>query len=306
MHLPSRRELWLFLRLTRPHFLAGSLLSFGLGAALASYLKHPVDIGLYLLGQAAVTAAHIMNHFLNEYHDFEEDRLNDNRTPMSGGSGTLGEGGLDPKVALYSSFGAMTILATVAGVLLLSGRVSIVAWLLLFLIATGAYFYNVPPVRLAASGYGEFSAALIVSGLVPAFSYALQAGDLDLQVLLATFPLVAATFALLMIVELPDYATDLKVGKENLMVRLGWRNGMWLHDAALALAFVGLGVGYFSGLPYKVAVGPLIALPLAVAQIWTLWRIRNGAPTRWTMLTVSAVVLLGLMTYLELAGYLLS
>jgi 1,4-dihydroxy-2-naphthoate octaprenyltransferase len=306
VRFPSRREIWLFIRLTRPHFLVGSLLTFGLGASIASYLGHPISTKLYLLGQAAITAAHLMNHFLNEFHDFNEDQLNLNRTILSGGSGALGEGGFPPKVALYASFVSMTILASVVGALLLTGQVSVVSWLILIMIVLGAYFYNVPPVRLVSSGYGEFIAALIVCGLVPAFSFSLQAGSVHLQVLLATFPLVSANYAMLLTVELPDYATDLKVGKSNIMVRLGWRKGMWLHDAALLLAFLGLGMGYMLGLPYKVAVGPLIALPLAVAQVWTLWRIRSGSPPRWTILTASALVILGLMIYLELAGYLLN
>jgi 1,4-dihydroxy-2-naphthoate octaprenyltransferase len=306
MRLPSRREIWLFVRLARPHFLVGSLLTFGLGAAIAHYLKYPFRLNVYILGQAAVTSAHLMNHFLNEYHDYEEDQLNPSRTIMSGGSGALGEDGLQPKVALYAAIGAMTLLATAAGALLLTGRVSLAGWLVLAAIVAGAYWYNVPPVRLASSGYGEFCAALIVSGLVPAFAFSLQAGDLQLQVLLATFPLVAVNFAMLMVVELPDYATDIKVGKANLLVRVGWRNGMWLHDAAMALGFMSLGLGYVLGVPYKVALGPMIALPLAVAQIWTLFRIRGGAPPRWTMLAISAIVILGLMAYLELAGYLLS
>jgi len=304
--IPSRRRIWLFIRLTRPHFLAGSFLTFGLGAAIASYLSYPVSLKLYLLGQTAITSAHLMNHFLNEYHDFQEDRLNPSRTPMSGGSGALGPEGLEPKVALYGSFAAMTVLACATGGLLLTGRTSIASLLILAAIVLGAYFYNVPPIRLVSSGYGEFIAALIVSGLVPAFSFALQTGQIHTQVLLATIPLVAANFAMMLIVELPDYATDELVGKANVMVRLGWRNGMWLHDAALTLAFVSLGLGYLLGLPYKVAVGPLIALPLGVAQIFTLWRIRGGTPPRWTMLSISAVVVLGVMVYLELAGYLLS
>ncbi len=305
MHIPSRRHIWLFIRLARPHFLAGSFLTYGLGAAIASYLRFPISLKLYILGQAAITAAHLMNHFLNEYHDFREDRLNPARTPMSGGSGALGEDGLDPKVALYGSFAAMTVLALSAGSLVLTGQASMASLLILLAIILGAYFYNVPPIRLVSSGYGEFIASLIVSGLVPAFSFALLTAELSVQVVLATIPLVTANYAMLLIVELPDYATDLKVGKTNALVRLGWRNGMWLHDAALTLAFVSLGLGYVLGLPYRVAVGPLIALPLAVAQIYTLWRIRGGAPPRWTMLTISAVVILGLMAYLELAGYLL-
>jgi len=306
VRFPSGRQLIQFLRLSRPHFLVGGFLLYGLGAAIASYLKYGVNIQLYVLGQAMITSTQLMTHYFNEYYDLKADRFNTNRTILSGGSGALGEDGLPPQAALYAGFAAVTINATLAGVLLVSGRAPLISWLLLAMGILGSYFYSVPPVRLVSTGYGEFTAALVVSGLVPAFAFSLQTGSIQSQVILSTLPLVAVTFAMLLLFELPDYPSDLKAGKSTLMVRVGWRNGMWLHDAALVLAFASLGVGYLLGLPYKVAVGPMIAFPLAVAQIWTLWRIRGGAPPRWTMLTISGLVILGLMAYLELAGYLLT
>jgi len=306
VRFPSGRQLVQFLRLSRPHFLLGGFLLFGLGTAIASYLKYAIDIQLYVLGQAMITSTQLMAHYFNEYYDLKADRLNNNRTILSGGSGALGEDGLPPQTALYAGFAAITMIATLAGVLLVSGRPPLISWLLLVMGILGSYFYSVPPVRLVSSGYGEFTSALVVSGLVPAYAFSLQTGTIHPQVILSSLPLVAVTFAMLLLFDLPDYASDLKADKMTLMVRIGWRNGMRLHDAALVLAFASLGVGYLLGLPYKVAVGPMIALPLAVAQIWILWRIRGGAPPRWTMLAISELVILGLMTYLELAGYLLS
>ncbi len=306
MRLPTLREIGLFIRLSRLHFVVGSLLLYGLGAALAAYRGARIDTGLYLLGQAIVLSLQLMNHYFNEYFDVEVDRINPRRTWLSGGSGALAEGGLPPKVAMYAGFTALTIAAMLSGLLLVTGRAGLASWLFLLLIFAGAYFYNVPPVRLVGSGFGELTAALVVSGFVPALAFTLQLGTPDRLLLLSTLPLVAANFAMLLMVELPDYASNSAADKQNLMVRLGWLRGMRVHDAALALAFMILGAGYFLGLPYRVAVGPLLALPLGVAQVWTLWRIRGGAPPRWSLLTANAVVILGLMAYLELVGYLLT
>jgi hypothetical protein len=50
----------------------------------------------------------------------------------------------------------------------------------------------------------------------------------------------------------------------------------------------------------------LIALPLALAQIWQMGRIREGYPPRWQLFTFSATGLFALTAYLQMLGYLLS
>jgi 1,4-dihydroxy-2-naphthoate octaprenyltransferase len=83
-------------RLSRPHFLLGGFLLFGLGASIATYLGHPIRINLYLIGQLLVTSIQLTTQYLNEYFDGPADAHNANRTLMSGGSGMLGENGLRP------------------------------------------------------------------------------------------------------------------------------------------------------------------------------------------------------------------
>ncbi len=67
----SIRNLWLFFRLSRPLFLLGGVLLYGLGAAILDYLGRPIDLTTYLLGQVAITSIQLMTHFLNEYIDSE-------------------------------------------------------------------------------------------------------------------------------------------------------------------------------------------------------------------------------------------
>ena len=81
---------------------------------------------------------------------------------------------------------------------------------------------------------------------------------------------------------------------------------MRLHDAAIAIAGVSLVVAYLNGLPPRVVLGSLIALPLALAQLWQFERIRRGYPTRWLTLTLGAIGLFALTAYLTLVGFILS
>jgi 1,4-dihydroxy-2-naphthoate octaprenyltransferase len=293
-------------RLSRPHFLLGGFLLFGLGASIANYLGHPIRISLYLIGQLLVTSIQLTTQYLNEYFDGPADAHNANRTLMSGGSGMLGENGLPRSVPLYAAVVTLTITATGCSLLLLQGSAPLLAWLLLALGFLGAFLYNAPPARLIESGYGELIASVVVAGILPAFSFALQTGELHRLLIMSTAPLIAFHFAMVLIFELPDYATDVKFEKRTLMVRLGWKNGMRMHDLAIAFAVLALILAYLNGLPQRVALGALIALPLAIAQIWQLGRIRQGYPPRWQLLTLSATGLFALTAYLEMVGYILS
>jgi 1,4-dihydroxy-2-naphthoate octaprenyltransferase len=294
----------LFLRLSRPFFLLGGFLLYGLGAAIALYLGRRIDSGLYLIGQGLITSIQLMTHYLNEYYDFSADRSNPERTFFTGGSGALGEGGLPRRAALYAAVGCMVAAAGLASALIARGM-SAVAWLILLAIALAAFFYSVPPIRLLDTGFGELTTSILVGGLVPCFAFALQAGEMHRLLLMATVPLASLHFAMLMVFELPDWPADLRAGKRSLVVRVGWAGGMRLHNAALLLAYGSLGVAVLSGMPPRVAIGALLALPLALVQAWQLHRIRGGVAPRWTSLELSAVALFALTAYLEVAGFLI-
>lgn len=296
----------MFIRLSRPQFLLGGFLLYGLGAGIASFLGHRSSPGTYIAGQLIVTLIQLMTHYLNEYYDSEGDLQNERRTLFTGGSGATGPGGLPRRTALYAAVISVGLAATTASALLVTGELSLVAALVLLLGFFGAFFYNAPPARLITSGYGELTTALVVSGLVPTFAFALQTGELHRLLLMTTAPLIGLNFAMIIAFEIPDFASDAKTDKRTLMVRLGWRAAMNWHDVALLFALVSLAMAYFFGLPRRVAMGSLIAVPLAVAQIWQVRRLRQGYPARYPTLVYTSVALFTITAYLELAGYLLS
>lgn len=300
------RQLGLFIRLTRPLFLIGGILLFALGAAIAGFLGRTIDPTLYIIGQLSVTLIQLMAHYLNEYYDSEADQENSSRTFLTGGSGAIGPEGLPKKVALYAAIMSLGMAATLSTAALITGAFPPIAWPLLLLGFLGAFFYSAPPLRLVTTGYGEVVASVVVAGLTPTFAYALQTGELHRLLLMSTTPLIALCFAMIIIFELPDYATDVKHGKRNLMVRLGWSAAMRSHDIAIAFAILSFAIAFSLGLPRRVGLGALIVVPLAIAQVWQLNRIRQGYPPRWTSLTFGALALFGIAAYLELAGYLLS
>jgi 1,4-dihydroxy-2-naphthoate octaprenyltransferase len=302
---PKAHPLVLFVRLSRPFFLLGGLLLYGLGAAIASYLGRPIDTGLYVVGQALVTSIQLMTHYLNEYYDVGVDRVNPQRTFLTGGSGILGENGLPPRVALYAAVGCLLVTAGLTSLLISSGRASAIAWLVLLVSALTAFFYSAPPLRLVSTGFGELTTSILVAGLVPSFAFALQTGEMHRLLFMSTVPLASLHFAMLLVFELPDWPVDRRCGKRTLVVRLGWASAMRLHDGALLLAYVTLGLAFISGMPARVVVGALLPLPLALLQAWQLRRIQSGAAARWSVMEINALALFALTAYLELIGFLI-
>ncbi|MFQ5942013.1 MAG: prenyltransferase [Anaerolineales bacterium] len=296
----------LFLQLSRPLFLLGGVLLYALGAVIAAYLGRPIDPSLYLIGQAIVTLLQLMGHYLNEYFDSDADRENDSRTRLTGGSGALGPEGLPRSVALYAAIISLALATTVSTAALVTRAFPPLAWPILLLGFFGSFYYSTPPLRLVTTGYGELVVALVVAGLTPAFAYALQTGELHRLLLMSNTPLIALCFAMIIVFELPDYANDVKYGKRNLMVRLGWSAAMRAHDVAIVFALLSFAIAFSLGLPSRVGLSALIVVPLAAAQMWQLNRIRQGYPPRWNILTFSALAVFAIAAYLELVGYLLT
>ena len=126
--MATRKNLVDFIRLSRPHFLLGGLLLFALGAAIAKYLGEEINTLQYLLGQVFVICIQLMGHYLNEYYDAPLDRLNESRTPLNAGSGALGPNGLPRSVAFYAAITMLTLTGTLAGIMLLVGKVPLLSW----------------------------------------------------------------------------------------------------------------------------------------------------------------------------------
>jgi 1,4-dihydroxy-2-naphthoate octaprenyltransferase len=292
------RSIRLFFILSRPLFLVGGLLVYALGAGIARYLGTPIDWGLYVLGQIFVTTMQLSAHYLNEYFDSPADRDNPNRTAFSGGSGAIGEGKLSRETVMWASLTTLTILASVTVVLINVAPVSPLLISIVVLAFLGSFFYSVPPVRLAYTGYGELTTSILVANLVPIFAFVLQYEELHRLLVMSTFPLTSLHLAMMIAFEFPDYLNDIKHDKLTLLVRVGWQRGMVLHNILILSAFLLLGLAATFGLPLAIVLPAFIPLPLGLLQIWQMRRIGAGAKPNWTTMGLTAVVLFASVAYL--------
>ncbi len=293
----------LVLKLSRPLFLLGGVLAYALGAGIARYLGTVLNWETYLLGQAWVTLLQLAGQYLNEYYDYPGDIDNPNRTPFTGGSGALGEDKLPRRTALFLALGCLAVVASLTVMILRVVGPSSATLLVMGLGFLGAFFYSVPPVRLAASGYGELSTSILLANLVPALAFLLQVGEMHRLLAMSTFPLTLLHLAMMLAFELPDYAWDIKHNKRTLMVRVGWQRGMALHNIFILAAYLMLGVAVAFRLPFYIALPAFFTLPLGLLQIWQIRRIADGGKPNWIAVTLVPVVLFASTTYLLSLAY---
>jgi 1,4-dihydroxy-2-naphthoate octaprenyltransferase len=291
-----------FIRLGRPLFLGGGFLMYGLGAAIAAWHGHAIDIRRYGLGQLAVTAFQLMTHYANDYYDYEADRANATPTRWSGGSRVLANGELPRRVALVAAI-VLAALGLVTSVLLSTDAPPWTMPTLLAILAL-AWEYSAPPLRLCASGAGEIDTAIVVTGLVPWLAFSLQAPDLvGLETLLAAIvPPALLQIAMLIAIQFPDAAGDAATGKRTLVVRLGAASAARLYVAITLGAYMWLPIAAgFLGLPILVAFAGAIPIPIA---LWRIVRIaEHRERTAFERLTFFAVFLLVATAACELIAF---
>ncbi len=113
-----------------------------------------------------------------------------------------------------------------------------------------------------------------------------------------TFPLLALYLAMALALSLETYFTEIKAGRQNLMVRLGWQRGMTLHNMLILFAFLLIGLGPLANFSWSLTWPRLLAFPVGLFQIWQIWQIGNGARTQWRLLRVTALATFGISLYL--------
>ena len=293
----------LFFRLSRPIFIIGGMMLYALGVSIARYLGIVINWETYIYGQLWVTLLQLSTQYLNEYFNSPADVNNPNRTALTGGSGVLGPGKLPRRIALYAALTCLAILASITVLVIANVNLTPVTIFIMVFAFIGALFYSTPPLKLEGSGYGELIVSIIVAFLVPSFAFILQAGEMHRLIPMTTFPLTILHLAMLLAFELPDYSNDIKYGKRTIMVRLGWEKGMLLHNILIFTSYLLIVIAAIFGLPNFIWIPVIFTFPIGLIQFWQMRRIASGAKPNWNLLTIIAISLFGLMTYLMTFSY---
>lgn len=259
-------------RLGRPKFLFYSGLMQSIGAAAVYNVAGVYSLSRFAVGVGLGWVLHVATHYVNEYFDFEADKINDNYTSWTGGSRVLVDGGVAQSVAIT------------LGILLSIFFLGSIGILMLFaadvlgpqphrLAAAGAialvfsWMYSAPPIRLIKRGLGEATVATVLCLMLPAGAAILQIGYVPALVWMLAPPLFMIQFARMLVMNIPDAASDFRAGKLTLVVRIGRTNAARLHNALQLAAYVTLILLWVAGYYPPIAALLLLATaPLAFDQ----------------------------------------
>ncbi|HET7010415.1 MAG TPA: prenyltransferase [Anaerolineales bacterium] len=304
--MSGAKNLWLFVRLSRPLFLLGGFLLYVLGLTMAVHAGARIDLWRAVAGQALVSAIQLSVHYSNEYFDVSTDTANLYRTPFSGGSGVLSPAGLDRKAALWA--GSITLAMTVLLLfrLMALGLMQGVPLGLVLVALVIGLGYSAPPARWVATGLGEFLAAFVIAAIVPALAFSLQTGGLSAVLAAAVIPPAALAFSMIMTFDLPDEDSDRATGKRTLAVRLGRAATVRWISLATALGYGWLVFSLWLGMPPIVATFAALSLPLAWVHITLARRTLKTAEPRWALVTALALAVFALTASLEAVGFLIA
>jgi 1,4-dihydroxy-2-naphthoate octaprenyltransferase len=248
-----------------------------------------------LLALIGLVSLHMAVNILNEWSDMRTGiDLETERTPFSGGSGTLPAGGMGSKTALV--FGLFC-----SGIGLAIGLwfLSKVGWILLPIMLAGAVSVLTYTDVLARFGVGEIAAGFGLGAGSVIGAALVQGGGWSNAAMAASIPAFFMTFNLLLLNEFPDEEADRGGGRRNLVILLGRKTAAWIYvvaglatPAALIVAVI-LGV-----LPALCLVAILPSLLLVKPVQWAVSDPSKpvpipalGANVAWNLATNSLVAL---------------
>ena len=284
--MPRLKHLLTF---ARPYTLLLAGMTYTLGISIARYLGRADNPLAFGLGFGWVILVVMAMNLLAVYFRPHEERLIKDE-PIQEQNWL--------RAAAFQLSVAELGVAAVITVFLLQQNITPTAFTFAAILLVVAMLYALPPLRLVNSGFGEQILAAQIAAFVPAFSLALQTGDVHRLLSAAITPIILLAIAYFLVLNFATYKDDIKYERRTLLTRAGWERAVNLHHIIIFLAYLSLAAMPLLGLPSAIFFPLFYIAPLALLQIFTLHRISQGAPANWTFLTTLAASVIGLTIYI--------
>jgi 1,4-dihydroxy-2-naphthoate octaprenyltransferase len=209
-----------FLRIIRPHIVAGGILAFTLGSLLGLASGGRFNIINFVVCYSTVFFGDLSTHFSNDYFDFKHDKTTKNKSMFSGRRILVNNPEMLPwakRIALALLFVSLLV----AGLAVLTK----IAPIEIFFVMIGAnilgWFYSAKPLRLVSKGLGEVAIALAVGFAIPTVGYLSSKGSFDGLFRFFFIPFILYGLMLALSLEAPDIEGDYLGDKKTLGVLKG-------------------------------------------------------------------------------------
>jgi 1,4-dihydroxy-2-naphthoate octaprenyltransferase len=264
-----------WINLSRPPFHTVGILPFILGTILAYKINSTISIEIFLLGVSGVILIMLSTYHSGEYFDLSGDILSNqiHKNKFAGGSRMLLSGKLPPAIALWTSIITLIIAAAIGCILQFIYKTGPYTLVLGLLGAIPGFFYSTPPIRLVKRGLGEIFIGFCYGWLPVASAYYIQTGAIHPVIHWIAIPIGLTIFNVIFLNEYPDYEADKATGKNNLLNRIGKKNGKALYVAFSLLASVAMLASPLLGIPFKVIY---FYLPILIISLFIVVMMLRG------------------------------
>lgn len=259
----------------RPIFLLLNPPNVGLGAAVAFWGSGSINVWHLLLVLIGAVAGHVAVNALNEYFDYRSGLdLRTQRTPFSGGTGTLPAEPRMERPALIMGLAGMAVAAAIGIYFLIVIGPALLPLGLLGLIVIYAYtiwLTRVPLLCLLAPGLGFGLLMVMGTDFVLRGSYSWS----------AFFASLSPTFLvsnLLLLNQFPDVGPDRSIGRRHYPIVIGNKRSSIIYGAFLAATYVSIVLGVVVGALPALALAGLLTVPLAIKAARGAYRYADDIP----------------------------
>lgn len=218
-----------------------------------------------IVALVGLVALHMAVNIFNEWSDLRSGiDLATERTPFSGGSGTLPAGEMSAGAAL-----AFGVVCSIVGLGVGVWFLGLVGPALLPIMVVGAICVLLYTDLLAKLGIGELAAGLGLGGLPVVGTALVNTGEITAAAVAAGIPATFMTLNLLLLNEFPDESADRIGGRRHLVILLGRRGAAWVWAAAAVATPASIVVAVVASiLPVPALAACLPTLLLRPAFAW--------------------------------------
>jgi len=252
------------LGVARAPFLLLPVTLVALGAAVGK-LDGAFNLSHTIVALVGLVALHVAVNAFNEVSDFRSGiDLETERTPFSGGSGTLPAGRLGVRAGLAVAWSGVAV-GVVVGVYFLFA----VGLELLPIFVVGALAALAYTDLLAKLYVGEFFAGLGLGALPVIGTAMVQGGGLGRTALVAAIPAFCTTYNLLLLNEFPDEEADRGGGRRNLVILMGRSRAAAVYAAVALIVPASIIQAVRAGIfPTTALIGLVPSLLLVAPILW--------------------------------------
>ena len=203
-------------RVIRIRFLLSSVIAVSVGLVISWWHIGQIDILYAIMTMCGVVSLHASVDLLNDYWDFKRGiDTQTQRTKMSGGTGVLPEGLLQPNQVYRAGIAFLIIGALIGSYFVIID--GIVIGMILTFAVVSIYFYST---KIVDSGLAEIFVA-IKGTMIVLGTYFIQTLEINHTTIMGGIFIGALSSLVLFITSFPDFEADKAKGRKTLVISVG-------------------------------------------------------------------------------------